>query len=185
MLINRATRKSCTANTQLTVLIVTFPLVHGRHIALSLRTVVQLLDSVNDASVLYRLQGAPRCQTLDDAAVTPTEHLDCVTKQRAKGPAGRRLPRHARPRPADADAAQHRSESLPRLEDPATRCPTSPVCPAANRACPIDAANVPDHSDFDRCWFIRSAGDAGRASRRTTPPPLTRSFGRYWNCNFL
>ena len=47
------------------------------------------------------------------------EHLDCITKQRAKGPTGRRLPRQAKSRlypVTDAVQQQQRSESLPRLE---------------------------------------------------------------------
>jgi hypothetical protein len=51
--------------------------------------------------------------------LNPGEHLDCITKQRAKGPTGRRLPRQAKSRlyPAsDAVQQQQRSESLPRLE---------------------------------------------------------------------
>ncbi|KAI9556751.1 hypothetical protein GHT06_016542 [Daphnia sinensis] len=45
------------------------------------------------------------------------EHLDCITKQRAKGPTGRRLPRQAKSRLYPTDAVQQqRSESLPRLE---------------------------------------------------------------------
>lgn len=46
------------------------------------------------------------------------EHLDCMTKQRAKGPTGRRLPSQAKSRlyPTDAVQQQQRSESLPRLE---------------------------------------------------------------------
>jgi len=44
--------------------------------------------------------------------------LDCITKQRAKGPTGRRLPRQAKSRlyPASDAVQQQRSESLPRLE---------------------------------------------------------------------
>lgn len=52
--------------------------------------------------------------------LNPGEHLDCITKQRAKGPTGRRLPRQAKSRLYPASDAtvqqQQRSESLPRLE---------------------------------------------------------------------
>ncbi|XP_057373697.1 uncharacterized protein LOC130694636 [Daphnia carinata] len=51
--------------------------------------------------------------------VNAGEHLDCMTKQRAKGPTGRRLPRQAKSRLHPTDAVQQpqqRSESLPRLE---------------------------------------------------------------------
>lgn len=52
------------------------------------------------------------------------EHLDCITKQRAKGPTGRRLPRAAKSRlypAADVIQQQQRSESLPKLEEPVVR----------------------------------------------------------------
>lgn len=113
--------------------------------------------------------------------VSSSEHLDCITKQRAKGPTGRRLPRNVKSRlvfpltDAVHQQQQQRSESLPRLEqsDPVNNIRSGPVknptLPCSSRL--IDrmkefetvqqpvvvvepVATLPDHSGFDQSWFL-------------------------------
>ena len=81
------------------------------------------------------------------------DHLVCVTKQRAKGPLGRRLPRQrtaALTAEEIDDAGRHqRSESLPRIE------PTERL--------------DPDHQ-FNQAWYLNPQAALAEPEPTVAPP---------------
>ena len=118
--------------------------------------------------------------------IAPEAHLDCITKQRARGPNGRRLPRHrltviepdqgsnnGKTQGDDASGGksdggrQQRSESLPRLENE----PTKRLNPTNLVVLPEDKLDSSLHFDFNQAWFLTSTTTLAQPEPKALPEP--------------
>lgn len=155
--------------------------------------------------LFFRLQQqATASTTVGDRSImsivdSSHQHLDCITKQRAKGPSGRRLPRQAKSRlvyPDVQQQQQQRSESLSKLEQQQQQPMSSGVCRSSQVAVlPVsnsrllhrmmqefDSSPSPSPStsrqlvaDFDQSWFM---ADVKRvASSSSSGPEVVVSGG--------
>ena len=123
------------------------------------RTRHQLLaaGAVTDGAV----ELAPPPPPPSSSSPPPIDHLQCITKGRAKGPVGRRLPRHNRHTAAflagDAwDGRQPRSGSVPRIETigQAQPQPQQPQQQQQQHPLMSSSSHRLDADQFDRDWYL-------------------------------